>query len=99
VPVPKPFSTEKKNEWAEKIRQQQASGLSIEKWCNENQIKPYVFHYWKKRLSPDSLSRSNFTELVDQKGCSLVIEYQGVRAHFESSTLKQCLAVLKELKC
>ena len=95
----KPFSQEQREEWVGKIQNQQNSGLSIQKWCQINQISPHIFYYWKKRLiSKTSLDQSSFTELVD-KGCTFTIEYQNVRVHIESSTLKQCLAVLRELKC
>jgi hypothetical protein len=96
----KPLTQEQRDNWAERIHNQQNSGLSIQRWCQENQISAHVFHYWKKRLASKApLDRSSFTELVSPKGCTFIIEYQGVRVHFESSSLKQCLAVLRELKC
>ena len=62
--MPKPLSSEKKLEWEEKIRKQKDSGFSIERWCNEHQIRPHTFHYWKERLSPKLLpSRLSFDEL------------------------------------
>lgn len=98
--MPKPLTPEKKQEWKDKIHEQEKSGLSIEGWCRENQIPSYVFHYWKKRLFPKTnLTPASFTELVNPKGCTIDIECQDVRIHLESSTLKQCLKILKELKC
>ena len=47
--MPGPLPAEKKIEWEEKIRQQRESGLSIERWCEQNQIATHVFHYWKTR--------------------------------------------------
>ncbi len=97
--MPASASPEKKHEWQEKIRNQQKSGLSIQKWCRENQIPVHAFHYWKRHLSSAPINRNSFTELVDSKGCSIDIYYQGVRLHLESSTLQECLAIFKELKC
>lgn len=97
--MPKPTSPEKKLEWHENIRKQRESGLSIQKWCDENRIPVHIFHYWKKRLSPVHIDRNAFTELVDQQGCSIDIQYQGAQLRLTASTLKQCLCVLRELKC
>lgn len=95
----KPFSPEQRQAWLEKIHCQQKSGKSIEKWCKENHIGAHVFHYWKRRLFPPVLDRSSFTELTDQKACSLQIDYQDVNVQIKAPSLKQCLAVLKALKC
>lgn len=98
------LSPEKKLEWEERIRNQRESGLSIEKWCQQNQILPHRFYYWRDRLLPKlGLDRSSFTELVQTKGSGICIEYHGIRIHlernFDPSILKECLSVLKELKC
>jgi hypothetical protein len=95
---------EKRNQWEEKIHQQQASGLSIQRWCHEHQIKTHVFYYRKDRLNQKTtLSRSGFTELVNTKAPGISIEYQGVRIHidknFDSATLHDCLSVLRGVKC
>lgn len=95
----KPFSSEKRQAWVERINAQQQSGLSIEKWCKKNQTAPYVFHYWKRRLFPKSIERSSFTELIDQKNCSIDIEYQNVHIRITSPNLKQAFQALRELKC
>lgn len=101
--MPKPLSLEKKLEWQERIRKQQESGLPIERWCRENQIAKHTFCYWRDKLSSKSLSRSSFSELKDVEKTGIKLEYSGIFIHldkdFESSTLKNCLAVLKEIKC
>ena len=61
-----PLSSEKKLAWGENLRKQKESGLSIDRWCNENQIRTYTFRYWKERLFPKPLpSRLSFSELPD----------------------------------
>ena len=97
-------SQEKRLEWEERIRQQRESGLSIGKWCQQNQIVPRHFYYWRDRLSPKpELNRSSFIELSQTKRPGICIEYHGLRIHldkhFDPLMLKRCLAVLKELKC
>ena len=102
--MPKPLSSEKKLEWEEKIRKQKDSGLSIERWCNEHQIRSHTFHYWKERLSPKPLpSRLSFAELSSAKETGITIEHRHLRIrldkHFDPYVLKQCLSVLMEIKC
>ena len=31
-------------EWSEQVQEQQASGLSIKQWCEENGIKPNTYY-------------------------------------------------------
>jgi hypothetical protein len=87
-------SLAEKEIWAERIQEQQASGLSIKKWCQSKKLWPHAFYYWKKALAPIT-----FQEIADTSRCRVEITYQGVKIHLESSSLKQCLSVLKELTC
>ena len=100
----KPISSEKKEQWEDFIRQQQASELSVRRWCHENQIIETSFRYWKNRLYPKPLKSSCFTELSDTPtGTGISIEYRGIRIHidkcFDRATLKTCLSILKEVLC
>jgi hypothetical protein len=102
--MPKPLSAEKKIEWEAKVCQQRASGLSIERWCRQNQIAAHSFHYWKDRLFPKpQLTRSCFAELPISQGTGISIEYQGVRIlidkSFDSATLQHCLSALRGIQC
>lgn len=91
----KPLTEEQKNTWQQRIQKQQDSSLSIEKWCKENQIPVHTFYYWKKRLT--QLNCSHFTQLVTPKGCTVTIEFQDIRIHIESHSLKQCLSLIERL--
>jgi predicted AAA+ superfamily ATPase len=100
----KAVSPEKRLEWKEKILRQKESGLSIAKWCLQNQVVLQSFYYWKAQIFPKSaLGRESFTELVDEKETGIFIEYQKVRIYldknFDSSILKRCLLALKEISC
>jgi hypothetical protein len=102
--MPRPSSLENQKGWKEKVLHQRQSGLSVQRWCLDNNIRPTTFHYWKDKLFPKTaLSRSSFTELTDSKSTGIIIECQGVHIrlekHFDSSTLKHCLQVLKEVSC
>jgi len=101
--MPKPTSEEKRREWAEKIRAQKESGLSIEKWCREHQIKSSVFYYWKDTLlSRAALTRSSFTEIPSSAESSFSIEFRKCHIRFSRfcpMTLQSCLVVLRETLC
>lgn len=45
------------NEWAIRCKEQKDSGLTVRKWCEENQISIHAYNYWKHLLK---------TEMVDQ---------------------------------
>ena len=77
----KPLSQEQRQEWEKKLREQHDSGLSVVKWCRENQIPINAFYYWKNKLSPQLIDRSSFTELVETKATPLVLEYREMRIH------------------
>lgn len=100
----KPISIEKKLEWETKIRQQRESGLSIDRWCRQNQVTSCSFYYWKNRLQPKAeLSRSCFTKLPIDQGTGVTMEYQGIRIliekSFDPATLRSCLAALRGIQC
>lgn len=94
---------EKNNEWADRIAQQRQSGLSIEKWCRQNQIKSSVFHYWKEKLFPKSLERSHFSELKIQRNQSVCLQCSGLYIRLEKEcdplVRKQIFALFMELSC
>jgi hypothetical protein len=102
--MPKPASQHNKLEWEEKIQRQRESGLSVRRWCLENQINRSAFDYWKMRCSEKIiLKRSSFTELVDALTAGIIVEYRGARfhidKHFDSLTLKRALVVMAEIRC
>jgi hypothetical protein len=88
------------NLWRERIHQQQGSGLSIPKWCASHQINSRLFYYWKNRqFQEQPLKEADFTEVIDPLECLITVEYRGVKMRFQSPTLKECLALVKELTC
>ncbi|KPH66467.1 IS66 family insertion sequence element accessory protein TnpA, partial [Oceanobacillus caeni] len=44
---------EKRLVWEERISSYKQSGLSIAKWCDENNVHESQFYYWKKKLNTD----------------------------------------------
>ena len=73
-----PASEERQLEWKSRIGQQRQSGLSIEKWCLQNQISPHTFHYWKDKLFPKQLEKSSFTELNMKRPDAICLQARGI---------------------
>jgi len=99
----KSASQEKQLKWKERIQLQQASGLSIEKWCRQNQISPHTFHYWKDKLFPKPLSRSSFAELHTKQNSNISLQCPGLYvrlgADCSPSLRKQIFALFLEPTC
>ena len=81
-------------DWEQKIQQQEQSGLSISRWCQENQVPYNTFTYWKRRCVPKTarLERKSFLELTENSSKSgIQLEYDGIRVNiekgFDSATL------------
>jgi len=101
--MPQPTSPEKQLKWKEQIQKQQASGLSVDKWCLQHQIRPHTFHYWKDKLFPKSLCRSSFAELNTKQNSSISLQCPGLYVRLGpdcAPTLrKQIFALFMELPC
>lgn len=76
--MPIPTSEEKQLEWKSRIDQQRQSGLSIEKWCLQNQIRPHTFYYWRDKLFPKSLQKNSFTELNIKRSDAISLQARGI---------------------
>jgi hypothetical protein len=92
-------SIELRRIWEERIQKQKTSGLSIQRWCRENQLAPHLFHYWNARLFPKTLLRDHFIEVPTENGGGITLEVRGIclrlEKDFDAPTLKRCLEVLK----
>ena len=40
----------KLTEWASRLSDQKASGLSVSEWCEQNNVSQYQYFYWKRLL-------------------------------------------------
>lgn len=69
--MPIPASEAKQLEWKRLIEEQRQSGLSVDKWCSQNQISPSTFQYWKDKLFPRLLKKDYFMELKRPDAISL----------------------------
>ena len=101
--MPIPTSEEKKLEWKNRIEEQRQSGLSIEKWCLKNQIRPHTFQYWKDKLFPKPLQKSSFTELHIKKSDAISLQTRGIHIRIDGDSdpcfRKRLFALFMEVSC
>jgi len=80
-----------KEKWREIIRRYNESGLSVKKWCNENNIAINQYYYWLRVIRQDSLIQAGTLAVTGQTQFVEVI--QGKDEH--SSNSVQTCAVLR----
>ena len=101
--MPSPASENKQLEWKNLIEQQRQSDLSIEKWCQQNQIQSHTFHYWKDKLFPRQLQKSSFTELNMKRPDAISLQARGLHVRIGSDCdphlRKQLFAIFAGLSC
>lgn len=101
--MPVPASEEEKLEWKSRIEQQRQSGLSVDKWCLQNQVRPSAFQYWKEQLFPRELKKSSFVELKAKRSDTLSLQARGVCIRLgpecDLNLRKQLLALFAEGSC
>ncbi len=95
----------KSRDWEQKIHKQKQSGLSVSRWCRENQVPYNAFIYWKRRfVRVVPLERKSFVELAENSSKSgIQLECDGIKVivekGFDFSTLAKCLQALKSSRC
>lgn len=101
--MPVPASEEKKLEWKSRIEQQRQSGLSVDKWCLQHQIRPSAFQYWKDKIFPKQLQKSSFAELNMKRPDAISLQGRGFYVRMGSdcdlNLRKQLFALFAEGLC
>jgi hypothetical protein len=101
--MPRPASEEKKLEWKNLIEQQDRSGLSIEKWCLQNQIRRSTFLYWKEKLFIKPLQKTSFSELNRKRADTISLQARGLHVRLSSDCdphlRKQLFDLFMEASC
>ena len=74
---------------AEQMRQhiaaRQSSGVYVEQYCKEQNLKPSAYYYWRKKLSEDpKINTVSFKQLqpASQRSSIEIIFTNGVKIHF-----------------
>ena len=98
-----PVSDEKHLKWKNLIEQQRQSGLSVDKWCLQNQIRSSTFQYWKDKLFSKQLQKNSFTELNVKRPDAISLQAQGLYIRMGSdcdpNLRKQLFALFAGLPC
>ena len=95
----------KSHDWERTLQKQKQSGLSVSRWCKENQVPYHTFIYWKRRfVRVTPLERKSFVELSENPSKSgIQLECDGIRVNvekgFDSLTLARCLQALRSSQC
>jgi transposase-like protein len=90
--------------WAELIRQQERSRLSVTAFCREHGVSDQSFYNWRKRLSESGRVRFALVEAgvsgtKDQSAIELVLasgDRLNVAPGVDAATLRTVLNVLRE---
>ena len=51
------------NKWADIIRDQQSSSLTVKDWCSQHQVSKDQFYYWKRKLK-DKFVESQLPDII-----------------------------------
>lgn len=99
----KSVSEDKRLKWKNLIEQQRQSNLSFNKWCEQNQVSPHTFRYWKERLFPRQLTKTSFTELNMKRPEAISLQARGIYIRMgndcDLNLRKQLFALFAEVSC
>jgi hypothetical protein len=91
---------EQREIWRQRIDQQEKSGESIRRFCQQRGLSEQVFYYWRQKVRTES--PMTFA-LVETKGAADGVEIEVVlasgdrlRVPAQQATLRMVLAVLRE---
>lgn len=48
-------------DWQERIRECRSSGMSVTRWCEENQISPKTYYRWERTCLAEAAERLGYT--------------------------------------
>lgn len=94
------------NEWAIRISEQKASGLSVPDWCEQNSLTVHQYFYWKRQLKsqavkqmlpdivPISLETVPYEPILSRESTNLAPVTQVQNTTLASCTTCSCARVL-----
>ena len=89
-------STEKYKQWQAHFTAQKESGLSVQRYCDEHNIKKHQFIYYKNRLKNQAALevRPKLVPVVVTSPKTIKIKINGVPLEFEESIPARWMAEL-----
>jgi len=96
-------SVDKKLKWKSLIEEQRQSGLPIKKWCQQKNLMPNTFHYWKSRFFSKEIQTSSFVELKVKQPDEISLQTRGLYIRLSSDCdphlRKQLFVLFAEVAC
>jgi len=101
-----------KSDWAELVREQQASGMTGAEFCQQRELRVHAFYYWRRKLTPGNRARRSTAEKFvpvqvespapPGPGCEVVLP-DGCRlivpAQCDGTWLRDVLGALRNQTC
>ncbi len=80
----------KLNEWAARLADQKASGLSVSEWCRQNNLSQYKYFYWKRLLKEETVKQvlPDIVQLAMPPAATDICQNQSTPAIPESTTIE-----------
>ena len=99
------------DEWREIVNSCKASGLSVKKWCTENNVNGNTYKYWNSKLNKSDANKIQQTEVkipvtegkivqpLKQNSFTICFKDFSVKIEkdFDRDTLAELLSVLRSV--
>ena len=89
------------SDWSERIEAQQASGMTVKKWCEKNGIKPKTFYYHLRKHREKSIESAPTIVPLGMPKCTsdIRIEKQDLQITLPTDISPQLLIALVHELC
>ena len=89
------------NEWSAQIESQQSSGLSVQKWCEENGVNPKTYYYRLRKVMEQCIEATpSIVPLpVPQSSDKINIEKNGLKLSLPADISVDILTALVSELC
>ena len=87
-------------DWAAQIKAQQASGMTVQKWCAENGINPKTYYYHLRKLREKCVASAPAIVPLGVPKCSsdIHIEKNGLQISLFTGIPTECKTVSEHLR-
>lgn len=89
------------SDWAARIAAQQASGMTVQKWCAENGINPKTYYYHLRKLREKCVASAPSIVPLGVKKCTsgIHIEKNGLQISLPTDVSPETLIALVHELC
>ena len=89
------------NDWATQIEAQQASGMTVQKWCAENGINPKTYYYRLRKVREQCVDESPSIVPIQQlnQNAEIRIEKNGLQISLPADVSADMLVALVRELC